>query len=173
VSLGASESEEDAAKLYDDYARKVPGHHRLNFSTDAHSNAAADGHGGASEAGTEVRGFIESVSGVYMERQVGAYCALHALNALLGSARLGASPAMLLRVEGVLNALAISQVRGASRRMHALNTPRRSSRSVLRVQKKRRSALLSLSLSGLTLCLGPPRRCATAANQASWTSTRS
>jgi hypothetical protein len=111
--LGASESEKDAAKLYDDYARKVPGHHRLNFSTD--SNAAADDHGGASEAGTEVRGFIESGSGVYMERQVGAYCALHAVNALLGSARLGASPAMLLRVEGVLNALAISQVRGTSR----------------------------------------------------------
>lgn len=105
MSLGASENEQEAARLYDDYARKIPGYRRLNFP-DNGSNS-----GSSAEGASSVRGFIDAGTGVYMERQVGAYCSLHAVNALVGSARLGASPAMLLKVESLLNALDISQVR--------------------------------------------------------------
>lgn len=114
MSLGSSESEQEAARVYDDYARQVPGHRRLNFPTNALASAAAE-DSSASEAGAGVRGCIDGSTGVYLERQVGAYCSLHALNALVGSARLGASPAMLRTVEGVLNALDISQVRRRAR----------------------------------------------------------
>ena len=107
--MGASEDEVAAARLYDDYARNLPGR-RLNFPESGVALADAGSHASG------VQGFIDPGTGVYMEKQVGAYCSLHAINALIGSARLGASPAMLHQVERVLNTLDISQVRPQKQR---------------------------------------------------------